>query len=65
MSMFGPKAGTVWLSSKSDPRWNCNWREKSLIVTSMDSGKVADKIKELTVKYGDPPSDLMMGCMKD
>lgn len=63
-SMFGPKMGTWWVRSKSDPRWDKDGRGYGL-VTSGGPSEVNIWIKSCEKQYGDRPSDLTMGFMKD
>jgi hypothetical protein len=62
-SMFGPKPGSWWLSSKSDPRWNCNGRDKVGGFQCPPDAQAA--IERLKKTLGEPPSDLEYGYMKD
>jgi len=64
MSMFGPKMGTWWVKSKTDPRWNKTGRGYGL-VTSGGPGELGEWIEECKEKYGEPPDDAEMGFMKD
>jgi hypothetical protein len=63
--MFGPKPGTWYVSSKSDPRWDANGRTEQMLFsvgTPPELDKhLAQKMKEL----GDPPDDLEWEGMKD
>ena len=61
--MFGPREGTYTISSKSDPRWNKEWRGVDFVITSGDAIAVeVDKMKE---KLGEPPKDVYVGFFKD
>lgn len=64
MSMFGPKPGSWWLMSKSDPKWKATGHVEALSVTQMplDAQKALDELRK---KYGNEPPDLEYGCMKD
>jgi hypothetical protein len=56
--------GTWWLSSKSDPSWNCSGRSEEVGMFGVPK-ECQDKIEELRVTLGDPPKDLGFGYMKD
>jgi hypothetical protein len=63
MSMFGPRQGTWWLHSESDPRWNASGTTK---VGGFARPKPSiDKQAELEKLYGEPPTDLVWGYEKD
>lgn len=66
MSMFGhiiARAGSWWIHSDIDPRWNASGRD---IVGSGYAGDDAyAKLKELDEKLGARPKDLKIGYMKD
>jgi hypothetical protein len=65
MSMFGPKPGSWWLRSKSDPRWDADGRE-SFLVTAGPVSSAIDFVERKKAELGiDPPDDLEYGCMKD
>jgi len=64
MSMFGPKMGTWWVSSKQDPRWDRSGKGYGL-VTSGGPGEMGAWIEECKERYGDTPDDARMGFMKD
>lgn len=64
MSMFGPKMGTWWVRSKTDPRWNKDGRGLGL-VSSGGPGELHDWIEQCQKEFGDPPADAEMGFMKD
>ncbi|MBA7604556.1 hypothetical protein ES703_11681 [subsurface metagenome] len=64
MSMFGPKMGTWWVHSKSDPRWNKSGRAEGLCCTGGPQ-EMQDWIDECKRQYGEPPKDAKMGFMKD
>ena len=62
-SMFGPKPGTWWISSKSDPRWN-----KSGTSYGFAFGlcyEADDWLKRCQKEFGVEPEDLETGFMKD
>lgn len=63
-SMFGPKPGTWWLSSKSDPRWDCSGRDRvgGFMCPSDARAAIEAKKEELGCE---PPEDLEYGYMKD
>lgn len=63
-SMFGPRMGTWWVSSKSDPRWDKSGRASGLVCCG-GPNEMTDWIEECTKKYGPPPEDARMGFMKD
>ena len=64
MAMIKPLSdGSWWLSSKTDPRWNCNGRcECGAFVIPNECKSALEKLKE---KFGEQPSDLEYGYMKD
>lgn len=64
MSIFNPlRSGSVWLQSKSDPRWN---KSANCDVGGFVKPAIVNNwIKILTFKYGKPPEDLEWGYMKD
>lgn len=64
VNIFGPKKGSWWLISKSDPRWDANG-ETTWLVSAGVCPEADAKIKELKAKYGDPPDDIEYGFMKD
>ncbi len=59
--------GVSWaLSSKTDPRWDCNgYIEASISITEGLPNVVQKKIDVLTKKYKVKPKDLEYFCMKD
>lgn len=63
--MFKPKAGSWYLSSKTDERWNHSGRTTVLLFSGGPPEEVKSKIEELKNKLGDPPADLEWGGMKD
>jgi hypothetical protein len=63
-SMFGPKIGSWYLSSKKDPRWNDCGREALLVCAGLCKG-AKKSIEANRDRYGDPPDDLEYSCMKD
>jgi len=62
MGMFGPREGSWWLRSDTDPRWNSNGRG---YVGGFQCAEASQEIERLKELYGDPPKDLEMGAMKD
>lgn len=64
MSMFGPKIGTWWINSKSDPRWNDNGRAKGLTCAG-GPAEMHEALERKKKKLGQPPKDLKLGFMKD
>jgi hypothetical protein len=64
MSMLGFRGGSWWLSSKKDPRWNCNGSSDCVGGFCMPE-ECEQRIKELTKILGKKPSDLEYGYMKD
>lgn len=63
-SMFGPKPGTWWVASKSDPRFNMDGRDLVGGFRCPSSAREAfeAKVKELGASL---PDDLEFGYMKD
>ena len=63
-SMFGPREGSWWLKSQSDPRFNLNGRGYvGGLVVPPDAQKALDELAE---RLGEsPPKDLEFGYMKD
>lgn len=63
-SMFGPKKGSWWVSSKSDPRFNCSGRGRvgGFACPAEAREFFEAKAKELGVPV---PDDLEFGYMKD
>ncbi len=64
MGMFGPKPGTWWVSSKSDPRWDASGR-CAMLVSGGRPKEVDEHIEAKRALLGDPPDDLECGAMKD
>lgn len=64
MNMFGPKMGTWWVHSETDPRWNKSGKAYGL-VCSGGPEEMQDWIDECKEKYGEPPEDGECGFMKD
>jgi len=65
MSLFlNFPGGSWWLESKSDPRWNCHGRSDG-VGGFVIPEECQRKIEKLKLKYGEPPSDLKWGYMKD
>lgn len=64
MGALGFRAGTWWLSSRQDPRWQAFGFAETLSVLSLpqEAKVVLDAMKK---KYGSPPEDLEYGCLKD
>ncbi len=62
--MFGPKKGTWWISSESDPRWNDEGRAKGLVCAGGPS-EITEAFERKKKKLGKPPKDLKQGFMKD
>lgn len=62
-SMFGPKPGSWWLSSKSDPRWDCSGRDDVGGFQCPPEATAALEAKK--AELGEPPHDLEYGYMKD
>ena len=71
MSMFGGRAGSWWLRSKKDPRWNGDGRSEFMVVTAemfSEAGMCSEAeaaLKEMKSRLGNVPKDLEYGCMKD
>ena len=62
----GPKPGSVYLRSGSDPRWDCDICVKEILISSGELPVEAkEKIQELTNRYGEPPNDLEIAMWKD
>ena len=57
-------SGSWWLSSVSDPEWDCSGETKFCGGFTMSEECIA-KIKKLSEKLGEPPEDLEWGYMKD
>lgn len=62
--MFGPKMGTWWVSSKQDPRWDKSDRGEGL-VTAGGPPEMQDWLNQCKESFGESPSDLEVGFMKD
>lgn len=63
--MFGPKKGTWWYHSDSDPRWNLSGTAdffSVFVVPAEAKAALDEKQKELNEI---PPIDLIYNCMKD
>jgi len=56
-------SGTWHLSSTLDPRWNASGTAD--VGGFVMPNECREKIKELELQYGDQPSDLRWGYMKD
>ena len=64
MGMFGPKKGSWWIKSASDPRWNADGRSYVGMFSMPPEAK--RKIEKLKKKLGEePPEDLEWGYFKD
>lgn len=57
-------SGTWYLSSKSDPRWNSSGHINAISSFVMPN-ECQNEINQLKKQYGEPPSDLEWGYMKD
>lgn len=57
-------AGTWWVYSEKDPRWNRQGHVSSLEMGSRPK-EAQDAIDELKRMYGKPPSDLILCLDKD
>lgn len=62
--MFGPKLGTWWVISKTDPRWDKHGRGYGLVTTN-GPDECQEWIEECKKKFGEPPKDAEYGFMKD
>ena len=58
------RAGSWWLSSKSDKRWNTHGTADFIGGLKMPQ-ECKQALKNLRQKYGEPPADLEWGYMKD
>jgi len=58
------KEGEWWLSSETDPRWNCSGRD---YVGGFEMpAKASEALEEKKKEFGvEPPEDLEFGYMKD
>ena len=63
MSFLGPRSGSWFISSVSDPRWNDSGR--SFVGGFMMPQEAKKAIETKTELYGPPPEDLEWGYMKD
>lgn len=63
--MFGPREGSWWYRSLSDPRWNVDGRSESISVTGGPPAEAREALAKLEQALGAPPDDLEYGCMKD
>ena len=63
-SMFGPKLGSWWLSSKKDPRFSTTGRG---FVSCSGMHPEAERFIKSQAQYycTEVPDDLEYGCMKD
>jgi hypothetical protein len=64
MNIFGPRMGTWYVSSQSDPRWNNSGRASGL-VTEDGPQAMKDWIEQCRRNFGEPPEDAVKGFMKD
>lgn len=64
MSMFGPKMGTWYVKSKTDPRWNNSGRGVGF-VTSGGPIELKEWLNKCRSEYGEPPADGLYGFEKD
>ena len=65
MSGFGPRFGedgSWWLTSKSDPRWNCEGHD--WVGGGFMPEECRKKLAELEKKFGKQPKDLKWGYYK-
>ena len=62
---MGPKSGSWWLSSKDDPRWVVSGTTKTLEFSAGPPLEAQEAMLRLRNRYGDPPSDLEWGGIKD
>jgi hypothetical protein len=63
-SMFGPKPGSWWVHSKSDPRWDCHGRDRVGGFACPPNAEAAIEAKKRELGC-EPPDDLEYGYMKD
>lgn len=64
MGMFGPKLGSWWINSKSDPRWNASGEGYGLVSTG-GPGEMYDEVKKIRERLNEePPEDLEVGFHK-
>lgn len=56
--------GSWWVTSETDPRWNCSGR--GFVGGLMCPGNAKDEIDRIKEELGEePPEDLSFGYMKD
>jgi len=58
------KSGVWWISSKTDPRWNCDGHTDKCGGFIMPK-ECQDMIEYLKKSLGEPPEDLEYNYMKD
>lgn len=64
MGMFGPKSGSWWTKSKSDPRWNMNGT--GYVGGFVCPAEATEAVEQKKEELGEePPDDLEYGYMKD
>ena len=65
MSIFGDKSGSYWVHSDIDPRWNKSFRTDNLVFSNgiPEAGK--QWIENCKEQFGNKPSDLSWGGIKD
>jgi len=59
------RSGYWYLSSKTDPRWNCSGTASSLCFSAGMPPEAQKALEEKKKELGDPPADLEWGGMKD
>ena len=65
MNMLGgPRPGTWSLSSKKDPRWNCNGQSDFISISGWPE-EARKEFERMKFKLGVPPDDLELTCTKD
>lgn len=57
------RKGSWWLSSKKDPKWNC--QGYGYVGGFIMPPEAKDEIEKLKKEFGEPPDDLEWGYMKD
>lgn len=62
--MFGPKEGSWYVHSESDPRWNKSGRGFGLVCEGGPS-EMKDWIEHCKKEFGKVPDDATQGFMKD
>lgn len=58
------KSGTWWLSSESDPRWNCSG-EAHVVALGYFPREAQEKLDQLEATLGSRPEDLVLDWWKD